>query len=92
MSGDYGNDIITITDDDGNEFELEHLDTVELGDAMYMAFLPTDVSEDDEEYGMVILKVEIEDNEECLLTVDDEDELEAAYNAFMLRLSDEEES
>lgn len=94
MSGEYGNDFITITDDDGNEYELEHLDTAEINGGLYMAFLPADMDEDDEEFGMVVLKVVVENNEEILITVDDEDELEAAYEVFVERLinDDEEET
>ena len=29
MSDDYGSDFITVTDEDGNDFELEHLGTLE---------------------------------------------------------------
>ena len=47
MSDEYGNDIITITDDEGNEFVLEHLHTLEYNGTFYMAFLPTDMDEDD---------------------------------------------
>ena len=28
MSDDYGSDFITVTDEDGNDFELEHLGTL----------------------------------------------------------------
>ena len=41
MSKEYGADFITITDEDGNEFELEHLDTLEYNGETYMAFFPT---------------------------------------------------
>ena len=91
MSEDYGNDFITITDDDGEEIELEHLDTIESGGEVYMAFLPTDMDEDDEDYGIIILKVVDEDNEEYLTTIDDEHELSAIHELFLKRLSDEEE-
>lgn len=91
MKSEYGNDFITITDDDGNEIELEHLDTAEIGGEIYMAFLPADMSEDDENYGMVILKVIVENNEEIFTTVDDESELEAVYGVFTGRLFDEED-
>ena len=30
MSEEFGPDFITVTDEDGNDFELEHLDTLEL--------------------------------------------------------------
>lgn len=93
MSEQYGNDFISVTDDDGNEFELEHLDTIEHDGALYMAFLPADMDENDDDYGMVILKVLQENGEEILATIDDDQEMETVYNAFMLRLfSDEEEA
>ena len=52
MSDAFGNDFITLTDDEGNSFELEHLDTLEIDDETYMAFLPADMSEDDEDFGI----------------------------------------
>ena len=91
MGGGYGNDFVTISDDDGNEFELEHLDTAEMNGMIYMAFLPADMDEDDEGYGMVILKVKSEGEDELLITVDEEDELESAFQMFAQRLADEEE-
>ena len=89
MSGDYGNDFITVMDDDGNEVELEHMDTAEINGEIYMAFIPADIDEDDEDFGLVILKVITEDDEELLATVDDEEELKAAFDLFVQRLSDE---
>ena len=91
MSEEYGNDFITIVGDDGEEVELEHLDTMEFRGGLYMAFFPTHVDEDDDDFGMIILKVVDEDNEELLVSVDDEDELTAVHELFMARLSDEEE-
>jgi uncharacterized protein YrzB (UPF0473 family) len=92
VSEEYGSDFITITDEDGNEFELEHLDTIEYGDDLYMAFLPAG-PEDSEDYGMVILKVIEENGEEILATVDDEEELNKVYDRFMEQLfADEGES
>ena len=91
MSGDYGNDFITITDDDGNEYVLEHLDTVELDGKFYMAFLPADMDEDDEDFGLIIMKVTEKDGEEVLTTLDDDEELGMVYECFVERLSDENE-
>lgn len=91
MSDEYGNDIITISDDEGNEFVLEHLHTLEYNGTFYMAFLPTDIEEDDPDYGLIILKVIEEDGEEILGTVDDPDELQAVYEQFASVLFDEEE-
>jgi len=91
MSDDYGNDYITISDDEGNEFELEHLDTAELGGKIYMAFLPADMDEDDEDFGLIILRVVIKDGEEVLTTLDDDDELGFVYEHFIERLTDDPE-
>lgn len=91
MSEEFGNDIITVTDDDGNEFVLEHLHTLEYKDEVYMAFLPTDSDEDDPDYGLIILKVIEENGEEILGSVDDPDELQTVYEEFAKVLYDEEE-
>ena len=45
MSEEFGPDFITVTDEDGNDFELEHLGHLEYNNEVYMAFFPA-VSED----------------------------------------------
>ena len=40
MSEEYGANFITVTDEEGNEFELEHLDTIEFQGQTYLAFFP----------------------------------------------------
>jgi len=91
MSSEYGSDFVTISDDDGNDFVLEHLDTIEIDDTFYMSFLPTDMDEDDEDYGIVILQVVEEDGEEVLTSIDDDELLEDIYGRFMERLMDEDD-
>lgn len=91
MDESMGATYISITDDEGNEFELEHLDTIMYNGEEYMAFLPADMDEDDEDYGIIILKVIEEDGEELLGSVDDEDELNKVYDKFMEELFAEEE-
>ena len=85
----YGNDFVTLTDDEGNEIELEHLDTLEYEGTTYMAFIPAEMSLD-EEYHLMILKVETdeESQEEILATVEDEDVLDAVFEPFSQRLED----
>ena len=54
---------------------------------------PVDVDADDEEYGLVIMKVVQEGGEELLSTLDSDEELDTVYDLFMERLfQDEEES
>ena len=91
MSGEYGNDFVTISDDEGNDFVLEHIDTIEVDDSLYMAFLPTDLDENDDDYGLILLEVIEEDGEEVLASIDDDDILENIYRCFMERLLSEED-
>jgi len=92
MSSEFGSDIVTISDEEGNDFVLEHLDTIELDDIYYMAFLPADINEDDDDYGLVILKVIEEDGEDVLVSVDDDDLLNKLYDLFVDRLLDENDA
>ena len=94
MEDNFGSNFITVTDEEGNELELEHLDTVEWNGQTYLSFFPTEqegeeVSE--EEQGLIILKVVEEDGEEMLSTLESDEELEAVYEQFMENLFDEEE-
>jgi len=91
MSDEYGNDFITLTDEDGEEIELEHLDTAEFRGELYMAFLPADVDEDDDDYGLIILKVIGDEDDEYLASVDNEEELSAVHELFLSRLVDDDE-
>ena len=94
MNEEFGSDIITVPDDEGNEFELEYVDALEKDGQTYMAFFPALENEEDaesEDYGLVILKSVMENGEEMLATVDDEEELNAVYELFMEQLLAEEE-
>jgi hypothetical protein len=90
MSEEFGSDFVTIVDDEGNQFELEHLNDIEFEGQTYAAFLPTDIDEDDPDYGFIILKVMEEDGEELFGSVDDDEELERVYEYYMQTLFDEE--
>ena len=93
MSEEFGPDFITVTDEDGSEFELEHVDTIEYKGQVYMAFFPADTGDDeeDEDTGLIILKVVDVDGEEQLSTLDTEEELEEVYDQFMETLFQDEE-
>ena len=92
MSEEYGSDFLIITDDEGNEFELEHLDTAEIDGQIYMAFLPADMDEEDEDFGVVILKVFEENGEDILANVDDEKELSAVFEHFINRFTEDDDT
>ncbi len=97
MQDDFGPNFITITDEDGNDIELEYVDALEYNGQTYMAFFPAVEEGEDEEsddYGLIILKSIMDNGEELLSTLDSDEELNQIYDLFMEQLmddSDEEE-
>lgn len=92
MSEEYGNDFVTIIDDEGNEFELELLDTIDYNGESFAAFLPTDMDEDDPDYGLIILSVVNDENgDELFESIDDDDKLQQVYEMFMTVFEAEDE-
>ncbi len=82
---------VDITDEEGNNFKLEIVGDVEYEDELYRVFLPTDIDEQDPDYGFIILKCTQVDGEEMLDSVDDEELLEKVYAVYMEELFDEED-
>lgn len=92
MSEDFGSDFITIVDDDGQEFELEVLDSMDYNGESYVAFLPANMDENDPDYGMIILRSVLDENgDELFESIDDDDQLQDVYEHFMVLLFDDEE-
>lgn len=87
MSEEYKNNFVILTDEEGNEKEFEHIDTLEESGTVYLAFIPAELNLE-EEAEVVILKIIEEDGEELLASVDDEEESLRLYNLFMDRLED----
>lgn len=81
---DFGDNIISISDEDGNDFDLLVLDEAIYRDVRYLALSESLSPEEEENLDIIILKV-IEDEatgEEILSTLDDDQELEAVYQIF----------
>lgn len=79
MEQDYGDDFITISDEDGVEYELEVLSRIEYNGNTYLALTPADADENTEDLEVSILKTVEENGEELLVAVEDDDELEQVY-------------
>ena len=86
----YGSDFISIVDDDGKEYELEVLSTLEWNGSTYMAVIPAEDSQDTLELEVSILKSVEEEGEPILCTIDDEQELETVYGLIMDSLYEED--
>ncbi len=92
MSDFYGSDFITIVDEDGTEFELEVLTTLDYNGSSYMAVIPAaDGEGEDEELEVSILKSVEEDGESILTAIEDQQELETVYELIMEQLYEEAE-
>ena len=92
MENNYGSDFMTIVDEDGTEFELEILTTLEYNGATYLAVIPAVDAEEEADLEVSILKsVEEEDGESVLCAIEDEQELQAVYDLIMDQLYEEEE-
>ena len=90
MSDLYGSDFMTIVDEDGTEFELEVLSTLEYDGNTYMAVIPAG-AEESENLEVSILKSVEEDGEPILCAIEDEAELQAVYDLIMDELYAEDE-
>lgn len=90
MSDQYGSDFISIVDDEGNEYELEVLSTLEFDGNTYLAVIPAGESLEEFQLEVSILKSAEEDGEPILCGIEDEEELQAVYDLIMDELYEEE--
>ena len=87
----YGSDFLSIIDDDGNEYELEVLSTLEYNGNTYLAVIPAAESADQLELEVSVLKSIEENGEPVLSVIEDQEELEAVYDLIMDSLYKEDE-
>ena len=90
MAEDFGSDFMTIVDEDGTEYELEILSTLEYNGSTYLAVIPAADPDEEQELEVSILKSVDEDGESVLCAIEDEGELETVYNLIMDQLYEEE--
>jgi uncharacterized protein YrzB (UPF0473 family) len=91
MSEDFGSDFMTIVDEDGSEYELEVLSTLEYNGATYLAVIPAGAEEGQDLEVSILKSVEEDDGESILCAIEDEQELEAVYELIMQELYEEED-
>lgn len=92
MEDQYGSDFITIVDEDGAEYELEVLSTLEYNGCTYLAVVPAAEGAEEESLEVSILKSVEEDGESILCAIEDEQELESVYSLIMDELYEEEDA
>ena len=90
MEDIYGSDFMTIVDEDGTEYELEVLSSLEWNGNTYLAVIPAGLDEEEDAEVSILKSVE-EDGESILAAIEDEDELETVYEMIMQQLYEEDE-
>ena len=91
MTEEYGSDFMTIVDEDGTEFELEILASLEYNGFTYLAVIPAVDAEEEAELEISILKSVEEDGESVLCAIEDQTELDTVYGMIMDQLYEEED-
>lgn len=89
---DERDDIVVLVDENGEEVEFEHIDTIEMNDSEYVVLAPylEEEPEETDEEEIIILKVEHNENgEDSFITVEDEEELDAVFEEFQSRMEEE---
>ena len=94
MADGFGSDYMTIIDEDGTEYEIEVLSTLEYNGSTYMAVTSAVFEEDDDgsDPEISILKSVDEDGEPVLCAIEDDAELETVYQMIMDTLYESEET
>lgn len=93
MADNYGSDFMTIVDEDGTEYELEVLSTLDYNGSTYLAVIPAaDRDDADPDLEVSILKSVEEDGESILCAIEDDQELETVFNLIMEQLYEDEDS
>lgn len=81
--------IVHLVNDDGEEHAFLHLDSFDYNGETYVVLLPADEGDEDCDEVLIYLLQTDEDSSETLLPIEDEAELDMAFEEFKNRMSDE---
>lgn len=81
--------IVTMVNEDGEKHDFLHLDSFELNGETYVVLLPADEGDEDCEEVLIYTLAVDEDNSETLFPIEDEAELDMAFEEFKNRMSEE---
>lgn len=79
---------VTLLDDEGNEHAFEHLDSFEFNGEVYVCLVPASEDEESDEVLIFTLSTD-EEGKEALMLVEDEAELDMAFEEFKKRMQEE---
>ena len=82
-------DLVTIVDENGVTHVFEELDRIETEDGRFVALLPLDESDDDEDSELIVLQVREDGDETWLEPIEDDKVFEDVAEFFEDRLSEQ---
>ena len=82
-------DLVTIVDENGVTHVFEELDRIETEDGRFVALLPLDDSDDDEDSELIVLQVREDGDETWLEPIEDDKVFEDVAEIFEDRLSEQ---
>ena len=89
---DERDDIVILVDENDEEVEFEHIDTIEMNGNEYVVLAPLEEedAEEQEDEEVIILRIEHnDDGEDAFVTIEDDDELDEVFNEFQTRMEEE---
>jgi uncharacterized protein YrzB (UPF0473 family) len=85
-----GNEVLTLTDEEGNEHQFSVIDIIEMDNSEYAILLPLESGEEEEEEA-IILRIDTDDDgNEILVDIQDDDEWEKVADTWASMVEDEE--
>ena len=89
LENEYEDEILILTDEDGNELNFALLSSLEKDGNEYRALIPVDDEGNETSDEYVILKVAVDENgEQVLETIEDDEEFDRVADIFDDELSD----
>lgn len=90
-ANEFEDDIITLTDDEGNDFDFYHLATLDYNENWYIVLQPVELMDGMTEEDVIIYKLgSDEEGEDTILPIEDDAELDAVFNEFERLMSEDE--
>lgn len=88
---EYGPDLVSVIDDEGNQHQFEILDAIETDEGRYVALVPVlddpqAAVEDDGE--LIVLEVASENGEDLLVPIEDDEVFDEIAGIFEERLAE----
>ena len=80
--GFEGANLVSLYDEDGNQYEFELLDYVDYEDKLYAVMIPSELTDVDDDQVCVIMETYFEGNEPNFLFVDDADLAQKILDKF----------